>query len=284
MSESVRMLLENAAASLARTSPSAALDAQVLLALVLGRSRGELRSRPEHVPSADERARFAELVRRRGTGEPVAYLRGVREFWSMPLRVTADVLVPRPETELVVEIALARIPEDVSWRVLDLGTGSGAIALAIARERPRCTVIATDLSGEALDVARENASALGVRNVELRRGEWYAPLPGERFHLIASNPPYVAEGDPALRTGELSFEPNVALAAGTDGLRALRAVGAGAPAHLEQGGLIVLEHGGDQRDAVREMLEANGFELIQCYQDLAGLDRVSAARLARERT
>lgn len=281
MGESVRMLLEDAAASLARSSPSAALDAQVLLALVLGRTRGELRSRPEHVPSADERARFAELVRRRGTGEPVAYLRGMREFWSMPLRVTVDVLVPRPETELVVEIALARIPGDVSWRVLDLGTGSGAIALAIARERPRCAVIATDVSGEALGVARDNVSALELSNVELRHGEWYGPLSGERFHLIASNPPYVAAGDPALRAGELSFEPNLALAAGVDGLRALHTVSAGAPAHLELGGVIVLEHGSDQREAVHEMLEANGFELIQCYQDLAGLDRVSAARLAR---
>jgi release factor glutamine methyltransferase len=284
MFESVRMLLENATASLARTSPSAALDAQVLLALALGRSRGELRARPEHVPSADERARFADLVRRRGAGEPVAYLRGVREFWSMPLRVTADVLVPRPETELVVEVALARIPDEASWRVLDLGTGSGAIALAIARERPRCTVIATDVSAPALAVARENAQALGLHSVELRRGEWYAPVGAERFHLIASNPPYVAEGAPALRVGELSFEPGVALAAGADGLRALRAVIAGAPSHLEPGGLIVLEHGCDQREAVRDALEANGFELIQCYQDLAGLDRVSAARLARERT
>jgi release factor glutamine methyltransferase len=234
------------------------------------------------VPSEAERARFTELVERRGAGEPVAYLRGEREFWSMPLRVTPDVLVPRPETELVVATALARIPEDASWRVLDLGTGSGAIALAIARERPRCRVIATDVSGAALGVARANAAALHASNVELREGDWYTAVAGERFHLIASNPPYVAAEDGRLATDELRFEPRVALTAGADGMSALRVVVVGAPRHLEAGGALVLEHGCDQRAAVRAALATSGFEEIECHRDLAGLDRVSSGCLARE--
>jgi release factor glutamine methyltransferase len=279
MQETVRTLLENATATLARTSPSAALDAQLLLAFALDRPRSALHAAPERVPSAEQRARFAELVRRREAGEPVAYLLGTREFWSLALRVTPDVLVPRPETEVLVDAALARIPTDAAWRVLDLGTGSGAIALAIAHERPHCAVTATDASAAALGVAEANARELHLRNVAFRQGEWYTAVHGERFHLIAANPPYVADDDPHLRTPELAREPWMAIAGGPDGLRDLRTVIGGAPPHLEHGGTIVLEHGSDQREQVGALLEDSGFELVQCYRDLAGLDRVSAARL-----
>jgi release factor glutamine methyltransferase len=280
MQETVQTLLERATAELAPSSPSAALDAQLLLALALERSRSALRAHPEQVPSAEQCARFAALIARRREGEPIAYLRGVREFWSLPLQVNADVLVPRPETELVVEAALARIPGDAHWRLLDLGTGSGAIALALARERPHCHIVATDRSAPALAVARRNAASLDAANVEFRLGEWFAPIPGERFHLIAANPPYIRDDDPCLGHAELRHEPRLAFAGGPDGMDALCTVIGGAPAHLEPGGMLVLEHGCDQRAQVHEALAASGFELIQCYQDLAGLDRASAARLA----
>jgi release factor glutamine methyltransferase len=279
MRETLQTLLENATSALACSSPSAALDAQLLLAFALDESTAFLRARPEHVPTDAERECFAALVARRRAGEPVAYLRGTREFWSLRLRVTADVLVPRPETEGVVEAALARVPADADWRVLDLGTGSGAIALAIARERPSCLITGTDASAAALAVARGNAEAHELTNVEFRCGDWYAPVAQERFHVIVSNPPYVADDHPRLREGELSHEPRLALIGGPDGTRDLRTVIAGAPARLVPGGAIVLEHGYDQREAVRDALLASGFELVQCYQDLAGLDRVSAARL-----
>jgi release factor glutamine methyltransferase len=280
MGESVRTLLQDATSALACSSPSAALDARLLLAFVLGETDAWLRARPEHEPDDAERKRFAELIVRRRAGEPIAYLRGSREFWSMQLRVNADVLVPRPETEGVVEAALARIPPDARWRVLDLGTGSGAIALAIARERPHCTITATDVSSAALAVARDNAAALQTENVLFRCGAWYDAVLDERFHLIAANPPYVSDDHPRLRDDGLRHEPRLALTGGPDGMRDLRTIIAGAPARLERGGMIVLEHGYDQRDAVTDALLAGGFELVQCYQDLAGLDRVSAARLS----
>jgi len=280
MRETVHTLLENATSALACSSPSAALDAQLLLAFTLGKSGAWLRAWPEHQPDETDLARFADLVARRRAGEPIAYLRGTREFWSMRLHVSPDVLVPRPETEGVVEAALARIPHDARWDVLDLGTGSGAIALALARERPHCTITATDVSSAALAVARSNATALRLENVVFRCGAWYEPVTDECFHLIAANPPYVADDHPRLDDDELRYEPRLALAGGSDGMRDLCTVIAGAPARLEHGGMIVLEHGYDQRAAVNDALVASGFELVQCYQDLAGLDRVSAARLS----
>jgi release factor glutamine methyltransferase len=283
MQETVRTLLDRATEALALTSPTGALDAQLLLAAALGRPRTWVAARPELVPDAAQRERFAALVARRRAGEPVAYLRGEREFWSLPLRVTPDVLVPRPETETVVEAVLARIEPDAAHALLDVGTGSGAIAIAVARERPRCTVTATDVSERALAVARANARALGADNVLFARGAWYDAVPGQRFRLIASNPPYVRETDPVLAKGELRYEPALALAGGPDGLSELRAVIAGAPAHLEPGGMLVVEHGADQRDAVHALMHEAGFELVQCYADLAGLDRVSAGRLGSAR-
>src|SRR5690606_35513374 len=218
------------------------------------------------------------LVRRRAAGEPVAYLLGSRGFWRFDLSVTADTLIPRPDTELLVELALRRIPERSPARVADLGTGSGAIALAIASERPDAQVVATDASEAALAVASGNAAALGIGNVEFRRGDWLAPLAGERFDLVASNPPYIADGDAHLAQGDLRFEPRSALASGVDGLDAIRRIAADAPAHLRAGGWLLVEHGWEQGAAVRALFESAGFVAVATERDLEQRDRVTLGR------
>ncbi|HUA89747.1 MAG TPA: peptide chain release factor N(5)-glutamine methyltransferase [Steroidobacteraceae bacterium] len=247
------------------------LDAQLLLAHVMGATRAQLLAHPERALTAQQQSRFAALLERRRAGEPLAYLTGTREFWSLPLRVNPDVLVPRPETELLVERALA-LGADARARVADLGTGSGAIALALARERPRWQVVATDLSAPALAVARGNATALGLA-VEFREGDWYAPLAGELFDLIVSNPPYVAAGDPALSA--LAHEPRQALTPGVDGLASLRTLAHGAAAHLRAGGWLLLEHGAAQGAAVRAELVLAGMRHVRSHPDLAGHERVT---------
>ena len=208
----------------------------------------------------------------------MAYLTGAQGFWTLDLAVTPATLIPRPETELLVELALARIPRDAATRIADLGTGSGAIALAIAKERPRAAVVATDASGAALDVARANANRNGIANVEFRHGDWLAPLEGEMFDLVASNPPYIAVGDPHLDAGDLRFEPPAALSSGTDGLDAIRRIVGDTPTHLHGDGWLLLEHGWDQGDAVRELLSAAGFVDVATERDLEGRDRVSLGR------
>jgi release factor glutamine methyltransferase len=252
------------------------LDAQVLLAHVLRRDRTWLAAHAADALPRDSSAAFLALAKRRRDGEPVAYLTGTREFWGLPLAVSPAVLIPRPETETVVEAALARLPSNRDVRVLDLGTGSGAIALAIARERPRARVLATDVSAAALDVARENARRLSLPNVEFLLADWYANVPAHAFDLIAANPPYVAERDPHLTEGDVRFEPQVALASGADGLDALRAVVSDAPGCLVDGGHLVVEHGHDQSDAVQELFRTAGFGRTVALRDLAGISRVVA--------
>jgi release factor glutamine methyltransferase len=254
-------------------------EAELLLAHALGRSRSWLLAHADDAIAAGDAARFEALVERRAAGEPVAYLTGTRGFWTLDLAVTPATLVPRPETELLVELALARITADADARIADLGTGSGAIALAIAKERPRSRVVATDASRDALDVARENAKRNGIANVEFRHGDWCAPVAGETFELIASNPPYIAEGDPHLGEGDLRFEPATALSSGRDGLDAIRAIVRNAPAYLCAGGWLLLEHGWNQGDAVRALLRDAGFVEIATERDLEGRDRVSLGRL-----
>jgi release factor glutamine methyltransferase len=254
------------------------VDAEWLLAHALGRPRSWLYAHADDLLDAGASRRFLALVERRAAGEPVAYLTGKRGFWAFELEVTADTLIPRPETELLVELALARLPRDVATQVADLGTGSGAIALALAHERPRAQVVATDASEAALAVARANASALGIHNVRFLRGDWFAAVGNERFHLVASNPPYIATGDPHLSEGDLRFEPDGALASGHDGLDAIRAIVAGAPAHLAADGWLVLEHGLDQGAGVRDLLHAARFADVSTARDLEGRDRVTLAR------
>lgn len=259
----------------------AALEAHVLLGEAAGRPRSWLLAHPEAALTPEAVERFAALLGRRQAGEPVAYLLGRREFFGLELRVTPAVLIPRPETELLVELALAHIPVAAPVRVLDLGTGSGAVALALARHRPRARVTAVDRSAAALEVARENARRLGLEHVSFLEGDWFAPLAGgERFDLIVGNPPYVAEGDPHLARGDVRFEPREALAAGPDGLDALRAIAREAGRWLTPGGLLLLEHGHDQGPACRALFEAAGFAAVQTHRDLEGRERVTGGRAA----
>lgn len=284
----VDQLLRDGARRLGPLGGSPRLDAELLLAHVLGHGRQDLyRSLFSPVP-ADSEARYAALLARREARCPVAQLTGRREFWSFDLQVTGATLVPRPETELLVERTLARIPAGAAWSVADLGTGTGAIALAIARERPECRVTATDLSKPALRVARSNARALGVANLRFRQGDWCGPLPAPdagpdarkgRFHLLVSNPPYIAADEWRLTDPELGFEPRVALDGGRDGLDAYRAITRQAPRHLRPGGWLLLEHGFRQADAVCALLKRAGFHNIRTTADLAGSPRVSEGQL-----
>ena len=257
-------------------SDSARLDAEVLLAAVLNRPRSYLHAWPERTLEPEQAACFAAWLERRLNGEPVAYLLGRREFWSLELEVTPDTLIPRPETELLVELALERAPADQPVTIVDLGTGSGAIALALATERPQARIVATDQSLAALTVARRNAQRLNLVKVDFRQGDWCIPLTGDRFDLIVANPPYVAVTDPRWRRSELRFEPSDALIAGPDGLDALRTIITQAPDHLKPGGWLVLEHGYDQGEAVSALLRARGFGEVTDHQDAAGLSRSSS--------
>jgi release factor glutamine methyltransferase len=265
--------LKLAARTLAAHSDSPQLDAEVLLSTVLKVARSALFVRAAEPVSAPLLHAYKELIDRRVDGVPVAYLTGRREFWSLPLKVTPAVLVPRHETELLVELALKVIPKSEERRVLDLGTGSGAVALAIASERPLACITGVDVSPAALGVARDNARALALPNVAWRLGSWFAAVPGERFAAIVANPPYVAAGDPALAA--LKAEPELALVAGSAGLDALESIIEGAPAHLERGGWLVLEHGSTQHGEVARMLERRGFTRVETHEDFSGTPRVT---------
>lgn len=252
------------------------VDARALLAHALECSPIWLFAHGDDAIDPRALLRFETLLQRRMQGEPVAYLIGHRGFWTFDLKVSPQTLIPRPETELLVELALARAPADEALRIADLGTGSGAIALALAHERPRSQVIAVDVSEGALDVARANAAALGLGNLEFRQGDWLQPLMGERFDLIASNPPYIAEGDPHLEA--LRYEPEPALSSGRDGLDAIRIIAGAAPAHLRRGGWLLLEHGLEQGESVRGLLHAAGFDSVLTHRDLEDRDRVTSGR------
>jgi release factor glutamine methyltransferase len=267
------MRLAEAARALAATSDSPRLDAELLLAHVLGVNRAWLAAHADETLEAPE---FHSLVERRAAGEPLAYIVGYKDFWTLKLDVTPHVLVPRPETELLVEVALRETKD--SARIADLGTGSGAIALALASARPGWHIMATDVSLEALEVARRNASKLGLRNVEFLQGSWLAPLAGRRFDLIVSNPPYVAENDAALMHPTLQHEPRGALAAGSDGMVSVREIIREAPGCLEPRGALVLEHGAGQASAVSNELVARGFSHVRSHRDLAGHERVTEAQ------
>jgi release factor glutamine methyltransferase len=269
--------VSSAAHALSDHSESPRLDAELLLGKVLGLSRPALRARgDESVTAAAERA-FADLIARRVGGIPIAYLTGVREFWSLPLSVTPAVLVPRPETETLIERALELASADEPCRVLDLGTGSGAIALAIAIERPQWRMTAVDLSPQALEVAVQNSKALDVHRIDWRLGSWFEAVPGERFDLILANPPYIASQDPAL--ANLSAEPAMALRAGPTGLEALAAIVSRSPQHLRAGGWLVLEHGITQAGEVAQLLKSHGFVSVRTYPDYSDRPRVTLANI-----
>jgi release factor glutamine methyltransferase len=271
----IRSVLIEARAALDTRSESPQLDAELLLAHVLKQSRSYLQGRREEALQPDSIRHYRSLLQRRVRGEPVAYLIGEREFWSLSLTVTPAVLVPRPETELAVERCLALRP-DASGLVADLGTGSGAIALALSSERPQWHLIAIDRSEAALTVARSNAARLRIQTIEFLQGDWFEPLGTRRCDLIVSNPPYIAAADPALDS--LRFEPTVALSPGVTGFEALQGIISHAHSHLHPGGWLVLEHGAAQGADVANALVAAGYVRVRCYADLAGHDRVTQAQ------
>lgn len=256
------------------------LDAELLLAHALAVPRTRLRSHPEEVPDALASGRFRELIGRRAAGEPIAYLLGHKGFWSLDLAVSPAVLVPRPETELLVERSLSLYP-NVHLQVLDLGTGSGAIALALAHERPLWQVTATDLSAQALAVARANGAAAGLDRVRFVEGRWFEPLGDRMFDLVVSNPPYLAPEDPALAT--LAHEPRMALTPGGDAMASLREIIRAAPDHLLRGGWLLLEHGATQAAAVADEMAARGLVAIVSHRDLAGHERMTEGQWPKVR-
>lgn len=266
-------------ASAAGHGPAATpdLDAELLLVHAIGTSRARLRSHPESTCDSAQYKRYLALVERRATGEPLAYVLGYKDFWSLRLTVTPAVLVPRPETELLVERALALRAEEFG-RAVDLGTGSGAIALSLAQERPGWLVSATDLSPEALGVARANAESLELGRVQFLHGSWFQPLAGRTFDMIVSNPPYVAADDSAMLDPALKHEPQGALTPGTDAMACLRSIIAAAPDYLERDGWLLLEHGAEQAGDVARELVARGLCHVRSHRDLAGHERVTEAQ------
>lgn len=275
----IRLALQQATQNLATSSDTAGLDAQLLLCKVLAKNRSYLFTWPERELSSEQYAEFRNLVNQRLQGTPVAYLLGYREFWGMKIEVSAATLIPRPDTELIVQLALEHLESYSTPKLLDLGTGSGAIALALAKERPDAQITAVDKSPEAIMMAQRNQQNLQLDNISLLVSDWFSALDQtEHFDLIVSNPPYIAESDPHLEQGDLRFEPRLALSSGLDGLRDLTYLLQTAPRYLHKQGWLLLEHGYTQGGAVTTLLKQTGYTEVACYQDLGGHDRVSLGR------
>ncbi|MEI8054472.1 MAG: peptide chain release factor N(5)-glutamine methyltransferase [bacterium] len=253
----------------------AKIDAELLLAFALNKPRSFLYAYPEYELTKEQEKTFDALLGRRASGEPIAYILGKKEFWSLELTVNQSVLIPRPETELLVEVALNKLGREVAI-VADMGTGSGAIALALAAERSKWNIFATDISTDALNLARYNAGRLQLNNINFCCGDWCSALPNKKFDLIVSNPPYIAQNDPHLQQGDVRFEPKIALKAG-NGLVALKKIIIQAKEYLAIGGLLMLEHGYNQSRQVQELLCQNKYHAITPYKDLAGIYRIVVA-------
>lgn len=280
MPATLGQLIDTAIARLRDASPSPRADVEALALQTFNLSRAALIARADSALGDAQTAQFLTLIERRRAGEPIAYLTGRREFWSLDLIVSPATLIPRPETELLVEHALRCIPIDAPSTVFDLGTGTGAIALAVAHERPLARVIATDCVRDALTIARANATRLRLTNIDFREGAWFVPLQGVTADVIVSNPPYVRADDPHLATGDLRFEPRTALVGGSDGLAAIRQIVAGASARLRPGGWLLVEHGFDQAAAVHSLLAQARYVDIRHEHDAAGQDRLVVGRRA----
>ncbi|MEY4767993.1 MAG: hypothetical protein RL637_632 [Pseudomonadota bacterium] len=259
-------------------SDSAELDTEVLLCLILDKTRSYLRTWPKKQLHAQQRIQFKNLLKQRQQGIPIAYLTGSREFWSREFKVNPDVLIPRPDTELLIELALALIPKEQNLKIIDLGTGSGAIAVTLAAERPQSQVLASDISTAALKIAKQNADRYYCRNLRFIQSNWFENITEIGFDLIISNPPYIAENDPHLQQGDLRFEPVLALVAEENGLQAITQIVESANKYLNQGGYLFIEHGFKQQAAVQSIFESFGYATIQSHHDLAGHPRVTSAR------
>lgn len=272
----LRQLLSSATEQLSPISDSARLDAEVLLAHCLQKNRTWLMTWPEKELSDTQLKQFQALLEQRIHGSPIAHITASREFWSLPLKVTPDTLIPRPETELMIEVILQQYPQTEGIQLADLGTGSGAIALALASEKPDWGIIATDRSPAALKIARENASQLQLNNIQFLEGSWFTPLADMHFDIIASNPPYIPEQDPHLEQGDVRFEPRSALASGSDGLDDIRLLCQQAQHYLHPNGLLIIEHGYDQKDDLYDIFMNSGYKNIQQHHDLAGQPRLTS--------
>ncbi len=274
----IKQLIMDGESALA-DSESARLDAELLLGVAINRPRTWLYTWPDHIPALPEQHLYLELIRRRQAGEPVAYMTGRKEFWDLQLKINHDVLIPRPDTELLVEVALNKLPVNESVSVADLGTGSGAIALALASSRAGWHVSATDESEKALDLARENAGILDITNVSFFQGSWLAPLAGQTYDAILSNPPYIDEHDPHLQRGDVRFEPITALVSEDNGLADIQHIVSNSPSFLKSSGWLMLEHGYQQGEQVRQLFASFSYSEIETLRDLAGHERITMGRI-----
>lgn len=275
----IKQALDSAASQLTTCSDSASLDADILLGYVLGRSRAYLRSFADVELTAEQLSQFNELVSKRAQNMPIAYILGEKEFWSLNLKVTTDTLIPRPETEIVVETVLSLAPHNKAIRIADLGTGSGAIALALASQRPNWQLFATDISNSALNVARDNAQRLGIDNVSFHHGNWFTALPLQKLDIVVSNPPYVSEREWEQSATELQFEPKSALIAGNQGMDDICDIVASANQFIQPEGYLLVEHGYMQGELVREVFTNASFVNVRTICDLAGLERITLGQV-----
>lgn len=274
----IATLLREALPLLSDNSDSAALDAEILLCLALEKPRSHLRAWPDRKPEPDQIRHFQALLQQRRQGAPVAYLTGRREFWSRDFQVTPDVLIPRPETELLIEISLTLLPKDQPARLIDLGTGSGIIAITLAKELPQAEVTATDLSPAALNIAQRNAAEHRAYHLRFLHSDWFASVPPATFDLVISNPPYIAENDSHLKQGDVRFEPRTALTAPSQGLADIRTIAGEARRYLRTGGHLLIEHGYDQEQAVQSIFRDMGYDKVRTYKDLSGQPRATYGR------
>lgn len=274
----IKKALEEATLSLTPSSPSARLDAELLLAYILNVSRVFLYAHSDDKLDNIQHTHFLDLLQQRIQGLPIAYLIGTREFWSLPLRVSHDTLIPRPETELLVELLLNKLVDEPHANILDLGTGTGAVAIALASERPNWTLLAVDKHEATLKIAQENITQLGISNLRVLCSNWFEAIPAQLFNAIVSNPPYLAVNDPHLEQGDVRFEPHDALVSGIDGLDDLNHIIKYSDNWLSPGGWLLLEHGFTQGPAVTSLLESCGYQDVQCWQDWQGHDRISGGR------
>lgn len=272
---SIKSVMDEAAATLAPVSDSAMLDAEILLCQALDKPRSHLRAWPDKLLQAEQLAVFRTLLEQRRQGMPIAYITGQREFWSRDFQVSPDVLIPRPDTELLIELSLALITAEQPCTLLDLGTGSGIIAITLAAERPQAQVSAIDFSLSALDIARLNADRYKLSNIEFYRSDWFASVPATKFDLIISNPPYIAEDDAHLQQGDLRFEPRTALSAPEQGLADIRMIATAARDYLNAGGHLLIEHGYNQQQPVQALFKDLHYAKVQTYSDLSGQPRAT---------